>query len=439
MLLPSGAQRKDARRRPLRKTARSLIASFWEGAGASCMAGFTTNYIPAYALALKATAQQIGSLTSFPFLASALSQLAAPWIAERLRSRRRPIALFVYLHALMLIPIMLVPYLFVRHQVFFLILFVTLFTGFNTLTGPILSGLMGEYLPSGMRGTYFGWRNRIMIVISTVTSLVAAIVLQHFREDLLYGFFVIFAAAFVFRAASWYFLTLLHEPAFRFDAGQALTFRAFLSTIHSSVLGRFALFVAAMHLTVNAAAPFFTVLMLRELRFSYCVYTVVLSIVTVTQVLTLKRWGVCADRAGNVKVMRFTALLISGLPLLWCINQHPLFLVGAQAISGFAWAGFNLSTGNFAYDATNGQTRIRGIGFLNVLVAIGVAAGALAGGHLAATLPPLGGGRLYTLFFISSIARFLVVLLFLNTVKEVRAVKALTYMQLFLRVTGIRS
>jgi hypothetical protein len=62
---------------------KSLKYSILDGSAFSAMLGLTQDYIVPFALALKATAFQIGLLSCVPNLTMALSQLTTPRLAER--------------------------------------------------------------------------------------------------------------------------------------------------------------------------------------------------------------------------------------------------------------------------------------------------------------------------------------------------------------------
>jgi len=91
---------------------KSLKYSILDGSAYSAMLGLTQDYIAPFALALRAITAQIGLLFSVPNLTMSLSQLAAPHLVERAGSRKSPILPVVFLHALLWLPILLVPYLF---------------------------------------------------------------------------------------------------------------------------------------------------------------------------------------------------------------------------------------------------------------------------------------------------------------------------------------
>lgn len=420
------------------KVKNSLRLSFLEGAFNSCMQGFVLDYVTPYALALKATTRQIGALIALPSLVSSLTQFNPADITEKLKSRKKVLNIFVFLHAIMLLPVIFIPWCFNKQPVLFLIIFITLFTGFNTLASPVMSGLLSEYIPYKMRGKYFGWRGRIMSIIMIGCSLLAGLILQVFKSQAIKGFVIIFSLALIARLISWFFMTRMYEPVLRSGKNAYFGFVDFAKGIRKSNFGRFVLFVAGLQFCVNIAAPFFPVFMLRDLKFDYITYTIVTSTVMAVQILTIGRWGRVADKIGNVRVLKFTGMLIASLPLWWLVSHNPVYLVFAQAVSGFAWAGFNLCASNFIFDAVTPQKRIRCIGYLNVFVGFGVFIASNIGGQIANTLPNIFGYRILTLFLIASILRFLTVFYLGVKIEEVRQTEVLNIKEVVFSVIGIK-
>lgn len=420
------------------KIRKSLIFSFLEGVFSSTTSGFMNDYITPYALVLKATSRQIGALTALPFLAASIVQLKSADITEKLKSRKKVINIFTFLHTLMLVPIMLIPYWFHRQQALFLIIFMTIFIGFSTLASPVLSALLSEYIPYKMRGKYFGWRNRIMAIILISCSLIAGLILQFFKSNVLKGFLIIFSIALVSRFISCYFLSRMYEPPLRVQKEARFSFIDFVKRMKESNFGRFVLFVSGFQFCINIASPFFSVFMLKDLKFNYITYTIIISTVMAVQLLTIGRWGRIADKVGNIKVLKLTTLLISSLPLWWLISHNPVFLFFAQVVSGFAWAGFNICTGNFILDAVTPQKRVRCIAYFNVFVGWAVFCSGIIGGQLANILPNIFGYRILTLFLISSLLRFSAVFLLSAKIKEVREVQSSNIKDIVFSVIGIR-
>ena len=130
-----------------RQVSKSLKYSIVDGLAYSAMLGLTQDYIVPFALALKATVVQIGLLSSIPNLTMGLSQLSAPRLAERAGSRKGLILPAVFLHALMWVPILLIPYLFPGEKIWWLICFLTLSIILSSLGNPAWGSLMADLVP----------------------------------------------------------------------------------------------------------------------------------------------------------------------------------------------------------------------------------------------------------------------------------------------------
>ena len=415
----------------------SLRVSYWDGLFNSAMVGLVSDYVTPFALWLKATTSQIGLLSAFSSLASSLLQLVAADITDWARSRKRIVVLFVYLQLLVFLPGIIIPFVFKEHAVLALIVCNTLFNGFAALATPAWSSLMSEYVPTGKRGKYFGWRAKVMGPVAMAFSFISGIILFLFKGNGLAAFAIIFSSAFLCRLASWYFLARMYEPGISVRKEDTFSFIRFLVKMRESNFARFTVFVALFQFSVNVAAPFFPVLMLRDLKFNYLTYTILIAAVTCANIFTIGRWGKFADRVGNLRIMRFTAFFIASLPILWIINRHPVFLFIAQLVSGFAWAGFNLCASNFIYDAVSAPKRTRCIAYFNVLAGIATFCGAVLGGYIVNFLPALFGYRLLSLFLIAGILRFCVAGLLFGKIKEVRSTEHISSRELFYSVVGL--
>lgn len=420
------------------KIKRSIAYSLWDGVFASGMFGLTTDYITPYALVLKANVREIGTLSALSNLSSSLVQLKSADFSEKLKSRKKIINLSVFLHALMFIPLIFIPYIFKANPIFFLILFVVLLNSFNAFAGPPWTSLISEYIPPLKRGKFFGERNKLFQTIIIIASFFAGFILHFLKQNPLKGFAIIFGLAFLFRMLSWYFLTRMYEPPFRSKPEHYFSFLDFIKRIRESNFLKFVIFVSSLNFSVNIAAPFFSVFMLRDLKFNYLTYTVLVTTVSIFSILMVDRWGKNADRVGNVKVLRTTACFITSLPFLWIINQNPLYLFFIQVLSGFAWSGFNLSAINFILDAVTPQKRTRCIAYFNVFNGLALSLGAFLGGFLVKYLPPLRGYKILSLFLFSSFLRGMAVVLLSSRIREVRMVEKITPFHLLLKVTGLK-
>jgi len=420
------------------KKKKSLKFSLLDGIFASGMVGFTQEYFTPFLLLLGAAAKHVGMLNALPNFFASLIQLKSADFTEKLKSRKKIINIFVLFHALMLLP-MAIMALSGKGKPIVFITYVILFISFSALANPAWASLMSDLVAEDKRGTYFGWRNKVLGFVIVPASFIAGFILHLMKKlNIFYGFVIIFGFAFIFRIISWYFLKRMYEPSLRHGKENQFTLFDFLVRIRESNFAKFVLFVSMMSFSVNLASPFFAVLMLKDLHFSYMLYTIITITATLTIYLMIGRWGRHADKIGNLKIIKFTSPLIGLIPLLWIFSRHPVFLFFAQVFSGFLWAGFNLCTTNFIYDAVIPEKRTRCISYFNVLNGLALCAGALLGGFLLQRLPALFGYKILTLFLISSTLRIMVSILMPLKLKEVRPVEEAKSNELFFSMIGIK-
>jgi MFS family permease len=387
------------------------------------MLGLTQNYITPYALTMKASTREIGLLTSVPNFTMAAAQFAAPALSERAGSRKGFILPMALMHALMWLPILLIPYVLQTHQVWWLIAFMTLSTAFDSASNPVWGSMMADLVPTQMRGRYFGIRNRITAFVSLAFAYAAGGILQLLTGNTDLAFTIIFTGAIASRLTSFYFLSRMYEPL-----GPATQKRGhdgvlkIARGLFSTNIGTFIIFCALINFTTTVAGPFFSPYMLLDLHFSYIIYTVINSVAGLATVGFMTWWGKRIDRAGSIKVLKITSLFVPFVPIGWALYHSLWWLTIMQIFSGFTWAGFQLSSGVFIFDAAPPQNRTRYIAIYNSLIFLGVSLGSLAGGIVAPLLPPFMGSYFRSIFIVSGLARLAAVLFFRPRIKEVRKV-----------------
>src|SRR3989338_6789863 len=174
---------------------KSLKTSIVEGGFASAMVGFGESFFAAFAVFLKASNLEISLIGSLPRAMGSFVQLYSHKLLERFKSRKKFISFFVFLQALMYLPIALV-FFFGSFSVPLLILFLCFYYIFGMIVGPAWSSWMGDLVSSEIRGAYFSKRNTIAGFVSFTSVLIAGYLLQHFKTgDIAFqywGFLIIF-------------------------------------------------------------------------------------------------------------------------------------------------------------------------------------------------------------------------------------------------------
>lgn len=417
----------------LKEKTKSL--SIREGSAYSVSEGFGMRYITPYALKLGASNAHIGLLTSLPSLLGNFSQLFTPKLMEKF-SRKKIVVLGAILQAIMWLLVIVVGALYFIFNVnskitpTMLVLIYTLLALFGAFLAPAWNSWMKDIVTENL-GKYFGNRNRIVGFIALISMLAGSFILDYFKQTYIFlGFVILFTIAFIARAISAFLLSKKYEPKLTNEKGYYFSFLQFVRYIPKSNFGKFTVLVASMQLATAIASPFFAVYMLKDLGFSYIQWIIVTISSSLASLLLMPLWGKFADHYGNVKVTKITAFLIPLIPLLWFISPFiPKasllgYLIFIEVFSGMIWAGFNLASSNFIYDAVTRQRMALCVAYSNILNGIGIFLGATLGGFISSfTFTILGFSSILVIFFLSGIARLAVAIFMTPKIKEVRDVK----------------
>ncbi|MCX7818012.1 MAG: MFS transporter [Kiritimatiellae bacterium] len=361
-----------------------------EGVAWSVMSGFGDAYLSPFALRLGAGNRAMAALGSMPLVIGALAQVAGAALAERF-GRRKPLlvattAAHAAAYVLLYAGAIATP---ARAVDWVLILGATL-AWLGAFGTPAWTSWMGDVTSDHDRGRYLARRNSTVMIALTASMLLAASILSWFRQrgQVLFGFGVLFSVAALARALSSWLLSRHWEPPMVRSPEPGFSFWDFLRRAPRSNFVKFSLLVALMNGATNVAGPFFSVYMLRDLHWSYAQFTLNNVVQLLAQTAAYRWWGAVCDRHGSRVAIKAASVLLPALPLLWAITTDFRLLLAVQVLSGLSWAGFNLATTNFIYDAVTPAKRARVVGYHGLLNAAGTLIGAnLIGAPLAELLP----------------------------------------------------
>jgi len=421
------------------KRIKSLNNSLRDGICASITDGLTSNYLIPLALALKATTIQIGYLSAFPLLIGSLLRFKTADFASFVKNRPKTIAFFVCFLATIHFLIGLIPFIFYKHPIIFLIAFISCMASTEAFAGPIWASLMGDLIRPEKRGYYLGWRNRILGFVNVIFSFIGGLILYISGKKVFWGYLILFFLAGIFRFFSGYFISRMDDCEIQIKKEHYFSYWMFIKRLKESNFAKFTVLIALLSFSTNIAAPFFTVYMLRDLKFSYLTYTILVTVATISGLLSLTYWGKFGDRLGNVRVMKISSFFIPILPIMWLIWNNPFYIGIIQILGTYFWTGFNLATGNFIYDVSSSEKRARCIAYFTATNGIAGFLGAFIAGYLAKWLPGFYGNKLLTLFLLSGILRLIVLSLGLPNIKEVRKVEHMEEGEFLYNVLGVRS
>lgn len=413
------------------------------------MSGAGESYLSAFAILLKASNPQIALLAALPQLVGALFQFLSVRLLNFLKSRKKIILYGVTGQALAWLFILSTPLIPEKQAVNWLISSVIIYSVLGSFANPAWNSLMGDLVNSNQRGRYFGRRNGVMSIAAFASLCFAGLLLHQTQKwgKVGLGFVLLFAVALIARLISARYLSLMSEPRYTPRAEDHFSVWQFLRNGRNTNFGRFVLFTALIHFSVQVSGPFISPYLLRDLNFSYLQFMCSSAVTVLAQFLTLHIWGRFGDQFGNKKVLTITGALLPILPLFWLSTTNFYAILGIQVLGGIIWAGFSLSMGNFVFDAVSPVKRAQCIAIYNSANAIGIFLGASLGGNLSRWLPKevhIGSvqftlaSNLQLLFLLSAVLRLTVSLKFLPMIREVREVKPFGAKDFFIAIAQMR-
>ena len=394
---------------------------YFHGEVAAEAAGQAGNdYAPASMVAAGAGDATIALMSTLNNVVAGLLYIKVPTVIQKIGSRKKAILVLAFLDAIGWLPLIAILLFFRPVNPLWLIPCWI----FNLIPGMLLtparSSWLADLVPANIRGKYFGMRAAISGAAYLGTFYVFSYVLQIFNNQALNGFALLFFVALVASFVCFFIFTKIHNTPVAPEKDANFGFFDFLGETRQRNLGKFILFVAFFQFAVYLAYPFFTPYLLSDLHFTYIFFALVFSAQFAARVLVVTLWGKYADKAGNLKVMRIVSFAIPFVPLLWLASPNVLCLVLVQLFSGACWAGFDLCSGNFIYEAAPAGKRLKYIAYYKALSTLFMALGALVGAYLLGVVKPVLGYNILALFVLSGVLNLAVTMVMFPKLKEVR-------------------
>lgn len=408
---------------------KNLKASVADGSAWSVMQGIGDNFIAVFAVFIKASEFQIGLLTTLAHLSACATQLLGSGVLKIYRNRLRLIVGSTITQSLCWVFLALLS-LFHEHfhySAHILAFLYPLTFAVGIFSTPIWVSLLGDLIPAEIRGRFFGFRNRALIIALLLTVILAGWVLEYFREinAAKWGFFIIFMTAALARGLSTYYLTRHDNPAFTYQSNPDFNLKNFFRLMPRTNFGKFVIFVGFFLFSSFLMSPFVVVMILRELHWTYTEYSLFVIASLLSQILILNRWGSMSDLFGNKLVLALSSIAVILVPFGYFVSLSTGWIIFLNFIAGIGWSGFNLAIANFLYDAVKPENRAKCHAYQGLVNSLATLSGAFVGALLLENFQVyfLNTTPYLILFTLSGLLRLSAIFWGVPRFREVREVK----------------
>jgi hypothetical protein len=353
-------------------------------------------FIIGYALRLGANNVQIGLMSTVPML-FVVVQLAASVLVERGVSRRTLTIIGSLANVSGWALVILIPYLAPGAapalKVGALIGVIALVTLFAQVSGNARSSWIGDLIPAGFRGTFFGRLNMYAGIIGVVFALLEGTFLDHVKHMGIEAFSWLFGFGMLFGLTSvLLFVPQPDCPLARREAGGG--FVASVRDTFANGALRLVMVYALLWSMQSMAGPFYATYMLRDLEMPFLGVGAVNAVATLTLLLSSPFWGRVVDRYGCRPVLIACTLALAPVPLVWIwMNSAMAVYAAVPAINlygGFAVAGISVAMSTLIYKVTPSAGRSVQFAIYSTVVVLAVAPLPTVGGYLPRLLEVVG-------------------------------------------------
>lgn len=324
---------------------RSLRAFFVDGLFAAASDVALLQFLSLYALALGASAAQVGLIAVASGLAAILALPVGVWWSDR-ATRLKPFVLFarggVARFALVLLA--LLPIAFSGSSAIVMLIGLSALRVFAVMAAdPAWTALLLRIVPIDLRRLYVSRRMLGMAAISVLAAPAIGFVIE--RIGGIEGYQTAFAIAAALGFASTFAYARIEEPPTDHVAAAARA-GSYREMLRDNAFRRVLAATFVLYGFTMLAGPFFSVYLVRTLGATPEQVGGLVAIDGTSAVVGQALAGVLAVRFGSRRLLVGSMLVIPLLPLMWSVMESPGHAAIPNALGGGAWAFFNLAIFN---------------------------------------------------------------------------------------------
>jgi MFS family permease len=393
-------QEKYPERLTFEETQAGLSRVIVEGMASQTMESLTKGvFLVGLALQLGASNFVVGLLGAIPFLSN-LFQIPAILLVEKYRDRRKIVATCCFIGRSFLMVVAISSLLHNQNTALTIVIFsMAMRYCFGALANCAWNSWMRDLVPKVILGRFFSRRMSATTSISAIIGLGAGFFLDWWRtlhpDSGAQGYSILYVLGFTAAMISSVLILTIPHPRMR--APEVKVYTGKFSIRHmikepfkNENFRKLIYFLMSWNFAINLASPFFTVYMLKTLKYDM-IFVVALTLMSqLVNALSLKIWGSKTDKYSNKTVLGICGTLFVFCIFGWSFATYPEkrehtteLLVVLHILMGFALSGVSLSTANIAMKLTPSSQATSYLAINTVMTSLAAGVAPLFGGFFA--------------------------------------------------------
>jgi MFS family permease len=351
-----------------------------DGALHAVMVGVTESYLGAFAVELGHGPEELALLATVPLLVGAGAQLASPLLCAALGGRKRLAVLGATVQALSIAGLAAIAW-HGNTSLWALLATQLIFWLSASVMAPAWSAWMADLTLHTERARYFARRSGLIHVALLCAFTGAGLFLHRAGGQGPERFVALFGIGLLARLGSALALSLQADLGEELPTGGHATLRRVGEALRQARF-RVPIYLALLAFGTQAAAPFFTPYMLRELALDYERFAILAAASILAKALVFPWCHHIAARVGLRNLLWTAGVGVAVVPLVWASSPHFSTLVLANVLGGVAWAGLEYSSFQLLLESAPRHVKTEFFSLSSTLTGLGQVTGALGGGSL---------------------------------------------------------
>lgn len=314
-------------------------------------------FLSAFALALGASNYEIGLIASIAFL-SQFMQLPGLYLLKQVQKRRVLVLFAAGASRLLWLFIILIPAIFVNRGVTFLLQWLITAMLIGGMAGPSWNSLLRDVIPPEKMGSIFARRMMLGTVFALSLNLGGGYFVDWWQESFaghsLYAYSILFSAGLLLGVIGLFSISRIVEPTLHIAKGESLI-KQLGTPFADKNFRNLLFFIAFWTFAINLAGPFFIIYMLKRIKITVFMVTLLTVTSQLSNIFFLRIWGKLSDRFSSKSVLAVSGPLFIIVILSWTFTTMPeryfltiplLFII--HFFSGASTAGVSLGSANIA-------------------------------------------------------------------------------------------
>jgi MFS family permease len=338
---------------------RTFRLVLYDGLASEAMGSLTTGvFLAGFAVELGASNFAIGVLASVPFFVQLL-QIPGVILVEHVRARRAISVWASGIGRIFLLGAALAPLLASHAAVIALTSFLAIHQGMGAISGCAWNSWMRDLVPDSEQGRFFGRRTAATTALSVALALLGGAVVDVWKSHIpgspAIGYSCLFVLSGLIGLYGVYLLSITPEPPMPAVPRYSHPLGIISAPFRDANFRRLIVFLSSWNFSINLAAPFFTVYMLKTLGYPMTTIMVLTIVSQLSNLAALSIWGALIDRFSAKAVLGVSAPLFLVCMLAWSFTGLPSIqaivfyaLVAIHILMGISTAGVALASNNLA-------------------------------------------------------------------------------------------